>query len=213
MAQQELTELAARFRRIAGTDATDESIRAAAADGGRLILALVKQGRYALSNDAKQAYRTVAPHKAMEARLREHQLSWLWQLAAADVLPDDMIHPNDCPNGRISAERSAIAAELLAERVAPTKQATVTDSDGATAAGDKTATAAEVIALVSPDGARALLIAKDTEPTAEERMRLLVALDQRFAGFDSEQWATLLGVTPAAIRKTDYWKKELRADR
>jgi hypothetical protein len=115
---QALTELAARFHRIAGTDATDESIRAAEADGGRLILALVKQGRYTLSSDAKQAYRTVAPIKATDARAREYQLSWLWQLAAADAIPVDMIHPNDSTDNHVAAERNALAAELLAARVA-----------------------------------------------------------------------------------------------
>lgn len=111
-----LTELAARFRRIAGTDAADESLRAAQADGGRLVRQLIQEGRYTLPDDAARTYRSVAPYQAADARLREYQLSWLWQLTAADVLPNDMIHPNDAGN-HAAAERYALAAELLAARI------------------------------------------------------------------------------------------------
>jgi hypothetical protein len=40
-------------------------------------------------------------------------------------------------------------------------------------------------------------------------MRLIVKLDDRFRGKDSNEWAILLGVTPAAIRGYAFWK-ELR---
>lgn len=115
----ELRELAARFRRIAGTgDATDENIRSAEADGGRLISSLIHQGRYTLSDGAQLTYLSVAPFEATDARLREYQLSWLWQLVAADILPADMRQPSECGDNHAAAERNALAAERLADRVA-----------------------------------------------------------------------------------------------
>ena len=77
----------------------------------------------------------------------------------------------------------------------------------------ETATAAEIIGLVSPEGGEVLLLAEDKTKNAEQRMRLIVALDPRYAGFSSEQWATLLSVTSAAIRKLSYWKNDLRGER
>jgi len=115
----ELRELAARFRRIAGTgNATDESIRSAEADGGRLISSLIHLGRYAISDDAQLTYRSVAPFKATDARLREYQLSWLWQAAVAYILPPDMRQPSECGDNHAAAERNALAAERLADQMA-----------------------------------------------------------------------------------------------
>lgn len=73
------------------------------------------------------------------------------------------------------------------------------------------ATAAELIGMVAPDGAQVLLIAQDHEKSAEYRMRHIVALDQQYAGWSSERWAVLLDCKPQAIRKTTFWKRHLRA--
>jgi hypothetical protein len=39
-------------------------------------------------------------------------------------------------------------------------------------------------------------------------MRGICGIDRRFIEWNSEQWKKLLGVSAAAIRKTDFWRKD-----
>jgi hypothetical protein len=59
---------------------------------------------------------------------------------------------------------------------------------------------------------RVLAIVNREDLSGQEKMRLLIRLDQRFKGKDSNQWATLLGVKPQAVRGYDAWK-ELQQER
>lgn len=41
--------------------------------------------------------------------------------------------------------------------------------------------------------------------SSDDKMRRICDIDRRFLGFDSEQWANLLGVKGGAIRKNPFW--------
>jgi len=65
-----------------------------------------------------------------------------------------------------------------------------------------------VAGVIGDDNAIAILaIAQQQEQSAEERMQKILNLDSRFAGKNSNEWATILGVTPAAVRGYDLWKR------
>ena len=49
-------------------------------------------------------------------------------------------------------------------------------------------------------------IAKQPSLSADEKMKQIVRIDRSFQGKDSNDWATLLEVTPAAVRQTESWK-------
>jgi hypothetical protein len=55
-------------------------------------------------------------------------------------------------------------------------------------------------------GVKVLSIARDQAKPANDRLVALVNLDRRFDGYNSTQWGELLGVTPEAIRQTEFWK-------
>jgi hypothetical protein len=59
---------------------------------------------------------------------------------------------------------------------------------------------------------RVLAILNREDLSSQEKMRLLIKLDQRFKGKDSNEWAMLLKVTPQAVRGYDAWK-ELRQEK
>jgi hypothetical protein len=44
--------------------------------------------------------------------------------------------------------------------------------------------------------------------SADDRMRAICGLDRKHLSKNSEEWANLLSVTGAAIRKTTFWKEE-----
>jgi hypothetical protein len=57
-----------------------------------------------------------------------------------------------------------------------------------------------------------LAITQRKDLKGEDKMRAIVALDGRFRGKDSNGWATLLNVTPAAVRGYAFWKELKRLD-
>ena len=61
-------------------------------------------------------------------------------------------------------------------------------------------------AILDDVDARIMAIAGSQKP-AEDRMQEIVELDYRAAGWKSKRWGELLGVTDAAIRGLDFWKK------
>jgi hypothetical protein len=67
---------------------------------------------------------------------------------------------------------------------------------------------------VSPSAVEALLLEEESQrvlaiargdQSADDKMRAICAVDRRFLGWNSVQWAHLLGVKDAAIRKTTFW--------
>lgn len=72
---------------------------------------------------------------------------------------------------------------------------------------------AQLLALMGPEDARVAEIANDKTLTANGKMRKIALLDQRHVGNTAERWGVLLGVTSAAIRKTDFWKEIQLAQR
>jgi hypothetical protein len=72
----------------------------------------------------------------------------------------------------------------------------------------KVSKAAAVETLLGDDGKKALEIAR-SDQSADDKMRAICAIDpNRFLQWDSPQWADLLDVTDAAIRKTPFWRKD-----
>jgi hypothetical protein len=64
-----------------------------------------------------------------------------------------------------------------------------------------------IVQAVGDDStARILAIASRNDWSGERKMQEILRLDNRFAGKDSEDWATLLGVTSAAVRAYPTWK-------
>jgi hypothetical protein len=62
------------------------------------------------------------------------------------------------------------------------------------------------VAAVADENAVAIInIAGDATKTAEQKMRTIYAIDNRVVGWDSPKWASVLGVSDAAVRKTDWW--------
>jgi hypothetical protein len=68
------------------------------------------------------------------------------------------------------------------------------------------------IGLAAMDSNTGLIIqiAGDRAKSAEQRAREICDVDARFWGKNSPFWAELLGVSDAAIRKTDFWKVDRR---
>ena len=66
-----------------------------------------------------------------------------------------------------------------------------------------------VEALLGDKAQEVLKVARSNE-SADSRMRAICGIDRRFLGYESPQWAELLGVSDAAIRKTPFWKQDRR---
>jgi NTP pyrophosphatase (non-canonical NTP hydrolase) len=66
-------------------------------------------------------------------------------------------------------------------------------------------------AIGDENAARVISIANRRDSSAERKMEEILQIDPRFAGKDSHEWAKLLGVSDAAIRKTATWKHIRRA--
>ncbi len=66
--------------------------------------------------------------------------------------------------------------------------------------------------MLDENGFKILKIAKDSQKPSDQRMREITDIDPRHAGNNSVKWSGMLGVTPEAIRKNEYWK-ELRKAR
>jgi hypothetical protein len=64
-----------------------------------------------------------------------------------------------------------------------------------------------VEALLSDEAHQILEVARSRR-SADDKMREICAIDRRFLGYDSPQWAELLGVSDAAIRKTAFWVRD-----
>ena len=73
-----------------------------------------------------------------------------------------------------------------------------------------------VEALLGDEFKETLRIAR-SKMSADNKMREICRNDRRFLAWDSVKWASLLGVTDAAIRKTLFWRvdrlKAIEADR
>lgn len=64
-----------------------------------------------------------------------------------------------------------------------------------------------VEALLGDDSKEILDIARG-KGSVDKKMREICGVDRRFLGWDSRQWAELLGVKSPAIRKTKFWKED-----
>ena len=237
----DFAELAARFRRIHSDNGSDgqRQLVAAAAWGGKLVKRADEAGLISMAagmskpvDPAAGVPRMVWPSAPVAPFDNSEEWAAVWGVCVIKLsieIPDDLppnvgavrwtkdadqdgiqVWRGDTIHGAAAAidwrqrsENYALVADVLAA-----KSASIEQPAPAPAAP---ATAAELIGLVAPDGAQVLLIAQDHEKSAEYRMRHIVALDQQYAGWSSERWATLLDCKPQAIHKTSFWKDHLRA--
>ena len=70
----------------------------------------------------------------------------------------------------------------------------------------------ERIAAASLDkkARKIIAIMNDAELSTDEKMRKMCEIDQRYYAKKSPFWADALRVTEQAIRKTDFWKIDLK---
>lgn len=61
--------------------------------------------------------------------------------------------------------------------------------------------------MLGAESQEVLKIARSSK-TADDRMRDISRIDQRFFGWKSPQWSNLIKVSAAAIRKTKFWKED-----
>lgn len=59
--------------------------------------------------------------------------------------------------------------------------------------------------ILDANGVRISQVASDRRRTANERMQDIVGIDRSWAGRTSSEWASLLGVSEQAIRRTATW--------
>jgi hypothetical protein len=62
------------------------------------------------------------------------------------------------------------------------------------------------LAVGDENAVKMMAIASRNDISADEKMQMILKLDKRFVGKDSNDWATLLRITPSAVRQTDTWK-------
>jgi hypothetical protein len=82
-------------------------------------------------------------------------------------------------------------------------------NDGRDQAGNKELNEAElksVLAAVVDENAVAILNVANTSKSADERMRMIYAIDNRVLGWTSDKWAQVLRVSDSAVRQTDWWR-------
>jgi hypothetical protein len=78
----------------------------------------------------------------------------------------------------------------------------------------KSRTKANAIEALLEDGGQEALKIVNLDKSAEFRMQELFKLDcWKFLGYNSKQWAKLLGTTDAAIRKTTFWRIDIKQAR
>jgi hypothetical protein len=92
-----------------------------------------------------------------------------------------------------------IACELMTES-APTEEKT-----------QLPITAADIEVLLGEEGNKILSIT-GSKDSSDRKMRCICDIDLRYQACDSIQWASLLKVTPAAIRKTAFWRELQKSD-
>jgi len=65
-----------------------------------------------------------------------------------------------------------------------------------------------ILAIFGQENIAIFNIAHDASKTTDQKMAAIYAVDNRVLAWDSPQWAELLGVSDAAVRKTDWWKRD-----
>jgi hypothetical protein len=64
-----------------------------------------------------------------------------------------------------------------------------------------------LIGVVGDENTVAIInVAQDASKSADQKMREIYAIDSRYLGKTSPEWATLLRVKDSAIRQTDWWR-------
>ena len=86
----------------------------------------------------------------------------------------------------------------------PSEPAKLSEAEGSK---PKAAKQAAVERLLGEESAKVLSIA-NSKKSADDKMREICGIDLQFLAYSSPEWAVLLGVTDAAIRKTTFWNED-----
>ncbi len=123
----------------------------------------------------------------------------LWKQVYCDVQEDDKPTSLDAKNDlRNDLEWAAKAITThLAQTEAAQQEPTRPTSGSA------------VEALLDDEAQKILTISRSKEST-DTKMRAICGIDCRYLAWKSPQWAELLEVSDAAIRKTPFWKNDLQ---
>jgi hypothetical protein len=130
-------------------------------------------------------------------RLAAARLHQAWPAGKPDQPPID-------ENGGQQAERGKPPGQLRkSEKASETKEDQQTDAQP-----DAEQQMLQVIQAAGDDNLmRILAIARRKNIAVDEKMRLIVEVDCRYLGKDSNSWAKLFGVSAAAIRGCAFWKE------
>lgn len=63
-------------------------------------------------------------------------------------------------------------------------------------------------AIITPEDRTVVLGIVNSEDPVDDKMRDLCRFDRRYVAWNSNEWAGLLKVSPAAIRKSKFWKHD-----
>jgi hypothetical protein len=89
----------------------------------------------------------------------------------------------------------------------PDRQNTEVTADEPTASAEDML--GRVALAVADDVQGAILkVAADTSKSADERIRMIYAIDNRVVSWKSAQWSRALAVSAPAVRQTDWWRKD-----
>jgi hypothetical protein len=62
------------------------------------------------------------------------------------------------------------------------------------------------LCMFDSTGAKVFEIARRKDLTANQKGLLILQLDDRYEGYNSDKWGKLLAVTGANVRKCEFWR-------
>jgi hypothetical protein len=141
-------------------------------------------------------------------------LSYAVELGAADLIPE--LGETELVDGASMAE-ALRQVHLLAGWLAESEGTTESGSSERPIRTPNDQPSVEQLmervaqAVGDENAVKVLTIANRKDWSGERKMEEIIRLDTRFAGKDSNEWATLLGVTAAAVRSYGLWKRLQKA--
>lgn len=108
-------------------------------------------------------------------------------------------------------DRGETIREVMRSELAELRAAGATRIEPATVLGGENGASQEQLERLActigdDNTGKIMQLAGRADLSAEERMRQIIAIDVRFAGKKSVEWAHILRVTASAVRQTEIWK-------
>ncbi len=120
----------------------------------------------------------------------------------AELFPDE--GADDAADDAEGQQPDSLPAGTSGEPAPPAAGPVTPPATGGGGEAEKLLAAVEAI---DETAAAMLKLASDQSKSAGERMRLIIAYDQRAVGWTSPHWAAVLKVSDAAVRQTGLWKE------